>query len=91
MPQVAASSPFSFVVTKGCRALGVNKGARNTAIIKKSVVGQDTYLHFDTSSHVCNRMLWLSGNRKNIPAIEKGAIIRLHDGDPTHGVTVEVR
>ena len=87
----ATTPAFRFNVIKGCAPLGIRKGEKNTATISRVVVGKDACLVFDTSSKIGNgRMLWLSGNRVNLPEIKAGLVINLNDGNPLHRVKIEV-
>lgn len=84
----AITIPFTFEVIAGCRDLSIRKGYR--AVGRFSEQG-DFGVLLETSSKLGNgRGLYISGTRKYIPTLTKGATFNLHAGDPTRRITIKI-
>jgi hypothetical protein len=80
------SSPsFRVRVTKGCRDLGITKGATATFRL-------DAYpgIGVEAGRVRGSASLWLSGNRSRVPTVAVGQSLSLNTGRPEHRVVVEV-
>lgn len=67
-------------ITKGCRAIGVHKGA----------VARVTPYAVPTAGVKVSPILWLAGNRVNLPTWKVGDSMSLNTGDPTRRVVAVV-
>lgn len=70
-------------VTAGCRALDIAKGDR-------IVFTLEAIPRFGVRARNMTRSLWLSGSRRNVPALVVGSTFNLHNGNPLQKVSVVV-
>ena len=75
-------------ITKGCPALGIDKGAIGK-ISPKAITNVGVEAGF-FRTQFGSRLLWFTGNRVHAPALRAGQSIRLSDGNPSRVVVAEV-
>lgn len=76
-------SPINVKVIKGCPQLGISKG-------QKAALTFSAHPGYGVKASGFPIYLWMSGNRKNVPAFTAGQTINFNDGNPMHKVTVVV-
>jgi len=76
---------LKFTVEKGCADLNITKGMRGTATLTSNEVGVRVDLDINGGE---TRLVYLSGNRKNVPTSVAGRTYNAHKGNPLKYITL---
>jgi hypothetical protein len=86
MTATNTTAPAKFEITKGCAYLGIAKGSKGTATIAHVPdFGIKVSLDFNNGRR---SVVYLSGNRVNVPSTEAGRSYNAHRGDPTRSIKI---
>jgi len=86
MTQTNTTAPAKFEISKGCAYLGIAKGSKGTATLAcVPDFGIKVSMDFDNGRH---SVVFLAGNRVNIPSTEAGRSYGAHKGDPTRSIKI---
>ena len=80
------TAPAKFEISKGCADLGIAKGSKGTATLTcVPDFGIKVSLDFNNGRH---SVVYLSGNRVNVPSTEAGRSYNAHKGDLTRSIKI---
>jgi hypothetical protein len=86
MTAANTTAPAKFEITKGCPGLGIAKGSKGTATLTHVPdFGIRVSMDFNNGRR---SVVFLSGNRVNIPSTEAGRSYNAHKGDPTRSIKI---
>lgn len=83
-----ASAAVQIKIVKGCRSLDIQKCTFSFPAEFSEI--QDVGVKVRAPGMFHKQALFISGNRKRLPAFEAGEEYNLHTGDPTQNIRIQI-